>query len=127
MKVAIVTARILLGSIFVVFGLNGFLHFLPQPPMPEAAAWHCSIVSKGQLVMWPVTSVRQYSPARAVLAFIVPRAAATTNVAAGTPSLKDFLIFDSSVVDVVGVVGRELCPTRRWVAWTRHATAFNDC
>ena len=37
MKVAIVTARILLGSIVVVFGLNGFLHFLPQPPVPEAA------------------------------------------------------------------------------------------
>src|SRR5271165_2526564 len=26
-------ARILLGLIFVVFGSNGFLHFLPQPPM----------------------------------------------------------------------------------------------
>lgn len=26
-------ARILLGLLFVVFGLNGFLHFLPQPPM----------------------------------------------------------------------------------------------
>jgi uncharacterized membrane protein YphA (DoxX/SURF4 family) len=26
-------ARIVLGLIFLVFGLNGFLHFLPQPPM----------------------------------------------------------------------------------------------
>jgi uncharacterized membrane protein YphA (DoxX/SURF4 family) len=26
-------ARILLGIVFVVFGLNGFLHFLPQPAM----------------------------------------------------------------------------------------------
>ncbi|HLV19270.1 MAG TPA: DoxX family protein [Polyangiaceae bacterium] len=30
-------ARILLGLIFVVFGLNGFFGFLPQPPLPEAA------------------------------------------------------------------------------------------
>ncbi|MBO6933680.1 MAG: DoxX family protein [Deltaproteobacteria bacterium] len=30
-------ARLLLGTIFVVFGLNGFLSFLPMPPMPEAA------------------------------------------------------------------------------------------
>lgn len=32
-------ARILLGLIFVVTGLNGFLNFLPQPkaPMPQAA------------------------------------------------------------------------------------------
>jgi uncharacterized membrane protein YphA (DoxX/SURF4 family) len=36
---AIVGARILLGLIFFVFGLNGFFHFLPQPPMsgPPAA------------------------------------------------------------------------------------------
>jgi uncharacterized membrane protein YphA (DoxX/SURF4 family) len=26
-------ARVVLGLIFFVFGLNGFLHFLPQPPM----------------------------------------------------------------------------------------------
>ncbi len=26
-------ARIVLGLAFAVFGLNGFLHFLPQPPM----------------------------------------------------------------------------------------------
>jgi uncharacterized membrane protein YphA (DoxX/SURF4 family) len=29
--------RILLGLVFFVFGLNGFLQFLPQPPMPPAA------------------------------------------------------------------------------------------
>jgi uncharacterized membrane protein YphA (DoxX/SURF4 family) len=29
-------ARVLLGLIFFVFGLNGFLHFLPQPPPPAA-------------------------------------------------------------------------------------------
>jgi putative oxidoreductase len=27
-------ARLLLGLIFTVFGLNGFFHFLPMPPMP---------------------------------------------------------------------------------------------
>ncbi len=26
-------ARIVLGLVFTVFGLNGFFHFLPQPPM----------------------------------------------------------------------------------------------
>ncbi len=33
-KKAPAAARILLGLIFTVFGLNGFLHFIPQPPMP---------------------------------------------------------------------------------------------
>ncbi|HXS17626.1 MAG TPA: DoxX family protein [Polyangiaceae bacterium] len=31
-------ARWALGIIFFVFGLNGFLHFLPQPPMAGPAA-----------------------------------------------------------------------------------------
>jgi uncharacterized membrane protein YphA (DoxX/SURF4 family) len=30
-------ARVVLGLVFFVFGLNGFLHFLPQPPIPAAA------------------------------------------------------------------------------------------
>ena len=30
-------ARLFLGLIFFVFGLNGFLQFMPQPPLPEAA------------------------------------------------------------------------------------------
>jgi uncharacterized membrane protein YphA (DoxX/SURF4 family) len=30
-------ARLILGLVFVVFGLNGFLHFLPQPPLSAPA------------------------------------------------------------------------------------------
>ena len=33
MRVVRLIARILLGLVFTVFGLNGFLHFLPMPPM----------------------------------------------------------------------------------------------
>ena len=32
MKVASTIARYLLGVIFLTFGLNGFLHFIPMPP-----------------------------------------------------------------------------------------------
>src|SRR4051795_4380824 len=34
MKVVVLIARILLGLVFVVFGSNIFLHFIPTPPMP---------------------------------------------------------------------------------------------
>ena len=34
MKIATVIARVLLGLIFVVFGSNIFLHFIPMPPPP---------------------------------------------------------------------------------------------
>jgi len=38
MKVAIVIARLLLGLIFTVFGLNIFLRFIPMPPPPPGPA-----------------------------------------------------------------------------------------
>jgi putative oxidoreductase len=37
-KIASVIARYLLGLIFLVFGLNGFLHFIPMPPPKGLAA-----------------------------------------------------------------------------------------
>src|SRR5437762_13238330 len=38
MKIATIIARSLLGLIFVVFGSNMFLHFIPMPPPPEGPA-----------------------------------------------------------------------------------------
>lgn len=38
MKIAAIVARYLLGLIFVVFGLNGFLNFIHQPPPPNPLA-----------------------------------------------------------------------------------------
>ncbi len=38
MKTATIIARTLLGLIFVVFGSNAFLHFIPMPPMPDGLA-----------------------------------------------------------------------------------------
>jgi uncharacterized membrane protein YphA (DoxX/SURF4 family) len=35
MRILTIIARILLGLIFVFFGSNGFLHFLPMPPLPQ--------------------------------------------------------------------------------------------
>ncbi len=32
MKIAALVSRLLMGLVFVVFGLNGFLHFIPMPP-----------------------------------------------------------------------------------------------
>ncbi len=37
MKIATLVARALVGLIFVVFGLNGFLQFIPLPELPEQA------------------------------------------------------------------------------------------
>jgi uncharacterized membrane protein YphA (DoxX/SURF4 family) len=37
MRIAVIIARSLLGLVFLVFGLNGFLNFIPNPPPPQAA------------------------------------------------------------------------------------------
>jgi putative oxidoreductase len=38
MRVVVLIARILLGLIFLVLGLNGFVHFIPAPPPTGLAA-----------------------------------------------------------------------------------------
>ncbi len=38
MKIAALIARYLLGLMFFVFGLNGFLHFIPMGPLPAGTA-----------------------------------------------------------------------------------------
>jgi putative oxidoreductase len=38
MKITTAIARFLLGFIFLVFGLNGFLHFIPMSPPPSGTA-----------------------------------------------------------------------------------------
>jgi len=71
MKLAIVTARGLLGLIAVVFGLNGFLHFLPQPPMPAAAgAFFGALAATGYML--PLIFSAQLIGGGLVLAGMVP-------------------------------------------------------
>jgi uncharacterized membrane protein YphA (DoxX/SURF4 family) len=51
MKTAITVARILLGFVFFVFGLNGFLHFMPTPPpLPAAGAFLLALVNTGYMI-----------------------------------------------------------------------------
>ena len=69
-KVSLV-ARILLGVVFSVFGLNGFLHFIPGP-MPTgmagqfatilAASHYMIVVSTLQLVAGILLLLNQYVP-----------------------------------------------------------------
>jgi uncharacterized membrane protein YphA (DoxX/SURF4 family) len=51
MKIVTVIARILLGLIFVVFGFNGFLHFIHMPPPtnPLAVQFSTALFVSGYL------------------------------------------------------------------------------
>ena len=45
MKIVTIIARVLLGLAFVVFGLNGFLHFIPAPPPSGVAGQFATLLS----------------------------------------------------------------------------------
>lgn len=48
----ILVARIILGLVLVVFGLNKFLQFMPFPPMPEAAgAFMGALMATGYMMV----------------------------------------------------------------------------
>ena len=46
MRILAIIARILVGLVFFVFGLNGFLHFMPNPPpTPAAGAFFGALIA----------------------------------------------------------------------------------
>jgi len=77
MKIVALIARILLGLVFFVFGLNGFLNFIPQPPLPTGLAGqfltvlvqshYVLFVSAIQLVGGVLLLVNRYVPLALVL------------------------------------------------------------
>jgi putative oxidoreductase len=77
MKTAALIARILLGIIFVFFGLNGFLHFLKGPLPPGLAgqfigallqSHYVFFVSGVQVISGVLLLVNRYVPLALVLA-----------------------------------------------------------
>jgi len=57
MKIAALIARILMGLVFLVFGLNGFLQFIPQGPMPGGLAGQFIGVLMASHYMLPVSAL----------------------------------------------------------------------
>ena len=51
MKIAALIARNLLGLMFLVFGLNGFLRFIPQPPPTGLALQYFSVMSASHIMV----------------------------------------------------------------------------
>lgn len=73
MKVATVVARVLLGLMFVVFGLNGFLHFIPMtPPSADTAPGKFFEVMAGSGYMSVVSALQVAGGALLLSGYLVP-------------------------------------------------------
>src|SRR5438046_1141910 len=71
MKILTNVSRFLLGFIFLVFGLNGFLHFIPMPPPSGVAGQflgamfvskYLLVVSGLQLISGALLLINRYVP-----------------------------------------------------------------
>jgi hypothetical protein len=72
MKIVALIARILVGLVFLVFGLNGFLHFIPMGTLPAGPAGqfltaliqshYVLVVSALQLIGGALLLVNRYVP-----------------------------------------------------------------
>jgi putative oxidoreductase len=72
MKTLTLILRLLLGLVFVVFGLNGFLHFIPNMPMPSpATAFFGALFATGYMVPL-IFATQVIGGALLLLGFAVP-------------------------------------------------------
>jgi uncharacterized membrane protein YphA (DoxX/SURF4 family) len=108
MKIAALIARILLGLIFVVFGLNGFLNFLKGPLPPGLAGQFISalmqshyvfLVSAVQVISGALLLINRYVPLALVLS-----AAEIANILAFHIFMAPREIFMALVVAILWII-----------------------
>ena len=72
MRVAVIIARLLLGLVFFVFGLNGLFHFMPNPPPPPPAADFFGALIKTGYMMFLIFTPQILGGALLMLGIAVP-------------------------------------------------------
>jgi uncharacterized membrane protein YphA (DoxX/SURF4 family) len=98
MKIASTIARFLLALIFIVFGLNGFLHFLPmKPPSSDLAMQFFTVMSASHYLV--VVFALQLI---AGVLFLFPRTVPLALIMAG-PLIVNILLFHG-LMDPGGIV-----------------------
>jgi putative oxidoreductase len=87
MKIVAVIARILLGLMFLVFGLNPFLKFLPMPPLEGVWGQFLGALVVSHYV-WFVGAVQVISGALFLIGRYVPLA-----IALGGPVVANIIVY----------------------------------
>ena len=75
MRYLTIITRILLGLVFLVFGLNGFLHFIPAPPLTGLVAEFMDVFAKSHWLLF-VAAIQVIAGALLLIDRYVPLAIA---------------------------------------------------
>lgn len=110
-------ARVVFGLIWLVFGLNGFLHFLPQPAMPErAGAFAGALLATGY--MFPlIKGVEVVAGALLLTNRFVPVALAIV-----APNVVNIFLFHAFLEPAGIVLALVVLVLEVYLAWTYRET-----
>ena len=118
MKIAALAARLLLGLLFTIFGLNMFLHFIPTPPEPPGAAGQFATLLGSTHYILAVGAVMVVSGALLLIGRFIPLALTFLG-----PVLVNILLFH--LLMAPASIGMGLFATLLWfILFARHRTAF---
>jgi putative oxidoreductase len=118
MKILATIARYLLALIFIVFGLNGFLHFIPQPlPPSEMAKDYFTVMFTSHYLLF-VFALQLI----AGVLFIFPRTVPLALTIIG-PVIVNILLFHA-LMDPGGIVPGLVVTTLWFVVYWQFRAAF---
>jgi len=118
MKIVSTVARYLMGLMFTVFGLNGFLQFLPMQPMPEQAGKFMGLLASSHYMI-PVFALQVVGGVLLLAGRYVPLALTLL-----APVIVNILLFHFLMAPAG--IGRGLLVTLCWLAvFTNVRSAFS--
>jgi putative oxidoreductase len=119
MKIVATIARYLLALVFIVFGLNGFLHFIPQPPpASELAKQYFTVLFTSHYLV----AVFGLQLVAGVL-FLFPRTTPLALTVAG-PLIVNILLFHG-LMDPAGIVPGLVVTALWFVVFWQFRSAFH--
>lgn len=118
MKIAATVARLLLGLMFLVFGSNMFVHFIPMGPMPTGVAGEFTATLVKAHYMLPVGVVMVFSGVLLLVNRFVPLALVLLG-----PVLVNILLYHALMAPAG--IGMGALATLLWfVVFARYRAAF---
>jgi putative oxidoreductase len=119
MKIASMIARYLIALVFIVFGLNGFLHFLPmKPPSSETAMQYFTAMSASHY-LWFVFGLQVIAGALFLFRRTVPLALTLAG-----PLIVNILLFHA-LMDPGGIAPGLVVTALWFIIFWQFRAAFN--